>query len=110
MTRSQLADYWRLAGETLGFAVESPFEIVLPSGHRVSAQLRLPEFGAQCGMLLSDTYDDFSMHSDELVAAGFGYSVLSAPEGPPDQDEIVDVLQDWGWSASSAQPAWLDEA
>jgi hypothetical protein len=110
MASGQLSNYWRQAGDTLGFAVESPHEVFLSSGHRLTFPVRLPDFGAEHGMLLTDNYADFAAHADALGAAGYGYSVLSVPKDAPRAAEIIGVLKNWGWSGSSAPPGWLREA
>ena len=111
MTLVSLATYWKQAGQLLGFTVEVAYVAVLPDGQSITFSARLPDFGAERGMLLSDNYEDFACHANALVTAGYGYSVLSTPlNNAPDPLEIIDVLQDWGWSASSARPEWLGEA
>ena len=84
--------------------------VVLPDGQSLEFSARLPDFGAERGMLLSDRYEDFAAHADALVSAGYGYSVLSDPGQAPVRAEIIDLLQDWGWSAPSHRPEWLSEA
>ena len=111
MTSASLASYWKHAGDLLGFTVEAPYVVVLPEGESITCSARLPDFGAKRGMLLSDNYEDFASYASALVAAGYGYTVLSTPRSnSADPEDIVDVLQDWGWSASSQRPAWLGEA
>ena len=110
MTSKRLAAYWQQAGQLLGFTVEAPCLVVLHDGQPVEFSARLPDFGAERGMLLSDRYEDFAAHADALVLAGYGYSVLSDPGPEPVRAEIIDLLQDWGWSASSRCPEWLSEA
>jgi len=107
MTSVQLSNYWQQAGDALGFAVESPHEVFLPSGHRLTFPVRLPDFGAERGMLITDNYADFAAHTDALVAAGYGYSVLPVPTAAPKAAEIIEVLRGWGWLGSSAPPGWL---
>jgi hypothetical protein len=61
-------------------------------------------------MLLADSYESFGSAAETLVEAGYGYSVLGAPSDAPNAADVIDVLQDWGWSAPSPLPAWLGEA
>ena len=111
MASEILASYWQQAGQLLGFTVEAPYVVVLPGGQSLTFSARLPDFGAERGMLLSTNYEDFASHVNALVAAGYGYSVLSESlNDAPDPEEIIDVLQDWGWSASCIRPEWLGEA
>jgi hypothetical protein len=110
MGSTRLSEYWLEAGEVLGFVVEAPYQATLPDGRSFSFSALLPQFGAAKGMLLTDRYDSFASAAEALVAAGFGYSVLSTPVGAPVPDDVLYVLQDWGWSSSSPPPAWLGEA
>ena len=90
MASGQLSNYWRQAGDTLGFAVESPHEVFLSSGHRLTFPVRLPDFGAEHGMLLTDNYADFAAHADALGAAGYRYSVLSVPNDAPRAAALIE--------------------
>ena len=109
MGSARLSEYWSEAGKLLGFAVEAPYQATLPDGRSFSFSARLPQFGAAKGMLLSDRYEPFASAVEALIEAGFGYSVLGAPDYPPAAEDILDVLQDWGWSSSSPPPSWLGE-
>ena len=110
MASAQLSEYWLDASKLLGFAVEAPYHASLSDGRSFVFSARLPQFGAVRGMLLADCYESFASAAEALVEAGYGYSVLDAPTHPPSREDILDVLQDWGWSASSTPPAWLGEA
>ena len=110
MTVDRLSTYWQHVGQLLGFTVEAPCQIVLPGGRALTFSARLPDFGAERGILLSDDYESFSAHTVALAAAGYGYSVLSAPTYAPVIADVIDLLKDWGWSAAAPQPKWLDEA
>ena len=110
MTSARLGNYLKQAGQLIGFAVEAPYLVVLPDGQTLEFSAHLPDFGADRGMLLSSRYEDFAAQAGSLVAAGYGYSVLSKPTSAPAPEAITDVLKDWGWSSSRACPEWLTEA
>jgi hypothetical protein len=112
MTPGSLATYWKQAAQLLGFTVEAPYVVALPDGRRITFPVRLPDFGAEHGMLLSDNYEDFASHAKAIVEFGYGYSVMTTPSlsDAPEAEDIIEVLQDWGWSASSTPPEWLGEA
>jgi hypothetical protein len=110
MESARLSEYWLDAGKLLGFAVEAPYQLKLSDGRSFVFSARLPQFGAARGMLLAEHYESFTSAVEALVQAGYGYSVLDAPNHPPSREDVLDVLQDWGWSASSPPPAWLGEA
>ena len=109
---NQLGTQWKAVGQTLGFAVLAPYKLSLPDGAQVEASALLPQFGATHGMLLFERSEQISNYAKAVVAAGYGYSVLSPePSGQPDTDSIVEVLRDWGWSGPSCEePLWLNEA
>jgi len=110
MATDFLSTYWLRAGRLLGFTVEAPFHVDLPTGEILIFSARLPDFGATSGMLLTDHGEIVSSHQAGLVAAGYGYSVLSPDSGEPDLPGVVEVLQDWGWAASTPMPKWLRDA
>ena len=108
MASDDLASYWQQAGDLLGFVVESPYIVSLPSGSSLSFSVRLPNFGAAQGMLLSSRYKHFSAHAGALTTAGYGYAVLDASTNGVVVQEVIELLRDWGWSgASSCAPTWL---
>ena len=109
MTSELLGRYWKQAGQLLGFTVEAPYVAVLTDGQALEFSAHLPDFGAKRGMLLSDNYESFSAYKNALIGCGYGYSVLSASSASPDPETIIQVLQDWGWSASNSPPEWLGE-
>lgn len=63
-------------------------------------------------MLIFNRYDIVAPHVDEIVAMGYGFSVLDEPT-PTEAyscNDVIDVLKDWGWSGrSSGKPEWLEE-
>ena len=61
-------------------------------------------------MLVVADYDNLEGCADELVEAGYGFSVMDEPGNDEDYDReaFVGVLADWGWSGDvSASPKWL---
>ena len=110
MTPDKLALYWQQAGRLLGFVVDAPYIVTFPAGDSLNFSARLPDFGAVNGMLLSQSYDQFASHANELVAAGYGFSVLAASANEAvAREQVIELLQDWGWSNSSTcAPAWLN--
>ena len=110
MTSDDLSSYWQQAGWLLGFAVESPYVVMLADGLSLKFAARLPDFGAPGGMLLSDSYGHFAPHATELARAGYGYSVLDASANEAVlRENVIELLQDWGWSSTSTcAPVWLN--
>lgn len=84
MPSEQLGLNWRSAGEALGFRVDAPYAATLLDGRVLEFFARLPDFGGRNGMLLSDSFSDFSADATILVAAGNEYSVLSGRVEPLD--------------------------
>jgi hypothetical protein len=110
---SRLAAEWRLIANALGLRLIAPASILLPSGDRVNADALLLDFGGPKGMVLVTDYKIIRPYRDTLPEAGYGFSVLSDPtsteiEIPPQLDDIIDVLRDWGWAgAPENEPTWL---
>lgn len=108
--REQLLHLWRWAADDLGLELDAPFEVTLDSGVTLTPVLRLRNFGATMGMLLFTDYGPVAPHAAELTEAGFGFSVLPAPEldAPYEREGFIDVLADWTWSGTRSEiPQWL---
>lgn len=108
---SPLAREWSLIAGGLGLRIVAPFAIDLPTG-RVDADVLLVDFGASNGMLLVTDVERVWPHRDSTVEAGFGFSVLSAPEptgpSPADWEPIKEMLREWGWAGRvDGEPAWM---
>lgn len=101
---------WTEIGRRFALTVRTDVSVALDDEPLVVPVL-LENFGATHGMVLVTEYSYLQRFTARLVAAGFGYSCL--PEtGSGDIDEaineasVVEILRDWGWSASGAPPAW----
>ncbi|SFI82275.1 hypothetical protein, partial [Bradyrhizobium sp. Gha] len=61
-------------------------------------------------MLLIRADDDVRDHVQELLDAGYGYSVVDEP-WPDEQFDVTafqEMFRDWGWSGRlGAKPAWM---
>lgn len=107
---SRLATAWMQAAAPLGIEVVAPHSVTLPSGARIDAVALVKSFGGAKGMLVLADYGQVRHHVQEVVVAGYGFSVMSepAPERPPTLDGWREVLRDWGWSGPPGQePLWL---
>ena len=98
---------WRKASHDLEIEVEMPYTLRLKSGAKIEADVLVKDFGHVNGMLVSSR-DIFSVLTDEIVSAGYGYSVLGSPVYQTyDRDLFIEALNDWGWSRSADQrPSW----
>lgn len=103
-------EYWRVAANALHITVVAPFELALPSGGRIHAEVLVRAFGAAEGMLIVTESSAVWPFRDEIVHIGYGFSVMDPPEGPCDLDEVRELLEDWGWSGDDLdRPAWLHD-
>jgi hypothetical protein len=108
MSKEELISYWRNAGQLLGFSIEAPCNLRLPSGIFIDAAALLPDFGARNGMLLISSYDEIQSYLDEINSAGYAFSVLGPfVEFQVDCEAVIDSLRDWGWTARTPPPSWL---
>ena len=106
---SRLPAKWKRVANDLGLEIVSPYEVILPSGSRIRAPVLVRHIGGPKGILVVSD-DSIVDWSDEIVQAGYGFSVLSEPE-PSDEydlDVFIELLSDWGWyGPESERPAWL---
>jgi hypothetical protein len=61
-------------------------------------------------MLIFEDFDQVGSFVDELLRAGYGFSVLGAPAENEefDPDSFKHIILDWGWSgADQERPRWL---
>jgi hypothetical protein len=107
---SRLPAEWREVADDLELEIVTPHEVILPSGSRILAPVFVRYFGGPKGMLVvsDDSVVDWS---DEIVQAGYGFSVLGEPNHEYDRDVFIEVLSEWGWwGPESERPAWLKVA
>jgi hypothetical protein len=97
---------WLEIAGRFGLKVRISFRVDLGSDV-LTVPVLVEEFGPQRGMLLVTAYEEVEPFTEKLVAAGFGYSCLSdSSDEDIDEDQLVDMLQDWGWSGAGAPPGW----
>jgi hypothetical protein len=111
-TRSLVAA-WRAAADDLGISIQAPFSLHL-SGRIITADVLVRSFGQVNGMLVcarAGVFDDvFHDVSNEIVAAGYGYSVLGSSYESYDRDLFVETLRDWSWSGPDCDcPDWCSQ-
>ena len=102
---------WHGIATRWGLSIETPF-VVQVAGVEVTVPVLLRDFGAIQGMLLVTDLGLISAHADHLVDRGYGSSCLSEPTGethPDDDEPLMEMLADWGWSGSGSPPAWVRE-
>lgn len=110
MIPSKLLQFWQKAASDLGLQITAPFCLLLASGHRLEAILLIHQFGAGKGMLIFTSYDEVSHYVNEIVDAGYGFSVLDEPREHEayNKEEYIELLADWGWSGDNQlRPDWL---
>jgi hypothetical protein len=107
---NQLAAWlWKACSE-FGLRVELQFELALAGGQVVRTVARLPDLGAPKGMLIVTSYDEIKSCSQELISAGYGYSVLDEPSPGEvfDSQSFRTMFRDWGWSGElGKKPDWM---
>ena len=59
-------------------------------------------------MLLVDSFNDIDRYTPEILAAGYGYSVLGPQvEIRVELESVLDCLKDWEWTSWEPRPSWL---
>lgn len=111
MTRTKFQKKWEETARRWGLRVEMPFTVEL-ANDEVTVPVLLRDFGAIHGMLLVTDFSLISAHADELVSLGYGFSCLSEPSEvahPEDDQALMEMLSDWGWSGRDSPPTWYLE-
>jgi hypothetical protein len=100
---------WKKAAVDLGIEVVCPYTLSLENGTLVEADVLVKNFGNLHGMLLS-TSDIFTASSNQIVQAGFGYSVLNSGHENFDRKYYIEMLMDWSWSGTNDKcPSWFKD-
>jgi len=89
MNEEQIAK-WRVAGLGAGIGVLAPCKVLLSNGSVVEATA-LVMVGPSRGMVVDADWSVIEPHAAQLVADGFGYSVVTVG----DDDDLVEMLRDW---------------
>lgn len=113
MQKSNYLAHWTRAAEDLGFEVTGPFDVALPSGFRFQVPVLVRFFGGPEGMLVLSDFKVVKDRTDEIVQAGYGFSVMSEPKAGDryERDGFIRVLTDWGWHGlQSKKPDWLKDS
>jgi hypothetical protein len=85
---------WRAAGLRLGVEVISPCRIRLNDGSILEATALVKVATPRRGMVVDPEWAVLEPHVDQLLADGFGFSVVRV-----DHDEgLADLIQDWSGS------------
>jgi hypothetical protein len=111
MTTTRFQEHWKFIAVKWGLRIEAPYVVKLARG-QATVPVLLRDFGAPHGMLLVTEFSQISPHADELVGLGYGYSCLSEPIGvahPDDDEALLEMLLDWGWSGAGSPPSWYRE-
>jgi hypothetical protein len=99
-----------LACKELGLEVEFDFTFALAGKPRIVVLARIPLLGALNGMLIFRTYGEVQPYTEEIIRAGYGYSVLDEPR--PDEcfdlESYKEMFTDWGWCGDAgSKPPWM---
>ena len=97
-----LCDWLLKACDLLGLDADINFKVVVGNGRTLHAIVRIRSIGAENGMLIFGSFDEVSPYVDELLRAGYGFTVLSEPYVGEqfDLDSYRNLFRDWGWSGS----------
>jgi hypothetical protein len=106
---SAVLQMWQDAAADLGFVVRGPVGIDFKGG-TLDVPVVVEGFGAGRGMVIVTSYSGVKRHTDALLEAGFGYSVMSQPRPNEayDRESYIEMLSDWGWSGvPEDRPSWI---
>lgn len=75
------------ACNAFGLQADFGFVVDMGDGHKIRVIARINNIGARNGMLVVHNYDDIHPYAENLIQAGYGYSVLDEPQ----PDEVFDL-------------------
>jgi len=111
MPNTPFQNEWNNIATRWGLSIEAPFVVEI-AGSVITVPVLLRDFGATRGMLLVTDFRMISPYADGLIDLGYGFSCLSEPTGeahPDDDEALMEMLTDWGWSGKASPPAWYRE-
>lgn len=78
---------------------------MLPYGKKIRARVLVRNFGARLGMLVVSDDSEIWSARDEIVAQGYGFSVMSdsEPNDEYDRDGYIELRADWTWTGFAAE-------
>lgn len=92
--------------------IDLGYVVRLNSGEFIEADVFIPHFGSDKGMLIVSDHNVIKNIQDELVNKGYGYSVIDhpLPNEKYCREDMIEMLSDWGWTGSkSSCPSWVEE-
>ncbi len=101
---------WLAIAEKMRLRIRQIAPSALGLPHRLEKLIVLESFGAENGIVLFPPGTKIGPLGDEIVARGFGYSVVSPGDlnSSEGREAIREMLRDWGWSGPSEEaPDWL---
>jgi len=98
---TKLADWFVKVGAYYGLPVEVDFVLHLSDVRQLNSVIRVSGVGGEKGMLIFSDHEAIRADPAELLAMGFGYSVMGEPSFGETFDlaSFEDVFADWGWQA-----------
>ena len=109
---SKQIEFWDKASLDLGVDYVAPFVLELSGGHTLKAELLVKQFGAPNGMLIFNESKQVTKYGDEMIDAGYGYSVMGEPSDRAEysMQNYVKLLSDWGWAGDpKIKPSWIPD-
>lgn len=102
---------WSKIASVLGLDIETGVVINIAGADPIRCPVLVKNFGHTKGMLIFNTSDEINDMTEQMIAAGYGYSVM--PSCSPENinyEGIKEVLCDWGWSGpENLRPSWYKE-
>jgi hypothetical protein len=108
---NQRQELLRKCCSLLGLELILDFVVILKVGARINSTALLPELGGSKGMVVVDSFQKVANVRDQLIAEGYGFSVLDEPTDGFDLQVQEEMFADWGWAISNKrEPAWMAAA
>lgn len=92
-----LVNHLQQAYQALGLRADIGFVARFDGVSELQTVAQIPGPSCDCRMLVFRNYDDIGPICDQIVSAGYGYSVMDEPAGdePFDLESWREVFRDW---------------
>jgi hypothetical protein len=107
---NKMQEFLLRAGRDLNIQVVAPFELVLDSGKKISAEALFPQLGAPKGTIVYQSINSYQEILDEIKKMGYTCSVFGEPlpNEEYDPESYKEMFTEWGWTGeNNKKPAWF---
>jgi hypothetical protein len=97
------SEHWRALGDRLGIQVMAAATVTV-ADQSVTFTVLLRQIGGPKGIVIDPDWQLIEPYADALTDQGYGFSCCEY--GDSDDESHKEVLREWSWASSEAQPDW----